>query len=74
MMCPGMTSAGGYLPPSSEALPAESLVAIFAEKKEHPVAIGLTKLGTEEMKKTNKGIGVELLTYLGDDLWAQKSL
>ncbi|KIM65307.1 hypothetical protein SCLCIDRAFT_113168, partial [Scleroderma citrinum Foug A] len=74
MMCPGMTSAGGYLPPRENALPAGTTVAIFAEGKEHAVAVGVTKLGTEEMRKVNKGVGVEIVTHLGDDLWAQQTL
>ncbi|PBK77982.1 hypothetical protein ARMSODRAFT_901303 [Armillaria solidipes] len=74
MMCPGLTSAGGYLPPADEALPAGTPVAIYAEGKEHAVGVGITKLNTEEMRKVNKGVGVETVTYLGDDLWAQKNL
>ncbi|OSX64979.1 hypothetical protein POSPLADRAFT_1178577 [Postia placenta MAD-698-R-SB12] len=74
MMCPGMTSAGGYLPPPESALPAGSPVAIHAEGKEHAVGIGLTKLGTEEIKKVNKGVGVETVTYIGDDFWAVQSI
>ena len=35
------------------------------------VGIGLTKLGTEEMKKVNKGIAVESITYVGDDLYGR---
>ena len=74
MMCPGLTSAGGHLPPADAALPAETPVAIHAEGKEHAVGIGLTKLGTEEMRRVNKGVGVETMTYLGDDLWSQPTL
>lgn len=74
MMCPGLTSAGGYLPPPEEALPAGTPVAVFAEGKEHAAAVGITKMGTEEMRQVNKGIGVEIVTCLGDDLWALKSL
>jgi len=70
MMCPGLTSAGGYLPPADAALAAGTPVAIHAEGKEHAVGIGITKLGTEEMRKINKGVAVETVTYLGDDLWA----
>ena len=70
MMCPGLTSKGGYLPTGTDALPAERAVAIFAEGKEHPVGMGITKLSTDEMKKVNKGVGVETVHYLGDDLWA----
>lgn len=74
MMCPGLTSKGGYLPPADAALPAGTPVAVYAEGKEHAVGIGITKLGTEEMRKVNKDIGVDITTYLGDDLWALKSL
>jgi PUA domain protein len=74
MMCPGLTSAGGYLPPVGAALPAGRPVAIHAEGKEHAVGVGITKLGTEEMRKVNKGVGVETATYLGDDLWALQTL
>lgn len=70
MMCPGLTSAGGYLPPDNTPLEAGKPVAIFAEGKEHAAGIGITKLSTIEMRKVNKGIGVETITYLGDDLWA----
>jgi malignant T-cell-amplified sequence len=74
MMCPGLTSAGGYLPPAENALPANSSVAIYAEGKEHAVGVGMTKMDTEEMRKVNKGVAVETVTYLGDDLWAINSL
>ena len=74
MMCPGLTSAGGYLPPADGALAANTPVAIHAEGKEHAAAVGITKLGTEEMRKVNKGVGVETVTYLGDDLWKLQQL
>ncbi|CCM02898.1 uncharacterized protein FIBRA_05012 [Fibroporia radiculosa] len=74
MMCPGMTSAGGYLPPSDASLPIGTPVAIQAEGKEHAVGIGITKMSTEDMKLLNKGIGVETVTYIGDDFWALQTL
>jgi PUA domain protein len=74
MMCPGFTSAGGWLPSAEEAIPPERVVSIHAEGKEHAVGIGLTKLSTEEIKKVNKGAGVETVAYLGDELWALKTL
>ncbi|KAF5365628.1 hypothetical protein D9758_003287 [Tetrapyrgos nigripes] len=74
MMCPGLTSNGGYLPPPEEALPAATPVAIHAEGKEHAVGVGITKMGTEEMRKVNKDIGVETVTYLGDDLWTLQTI
>ncbi|KAF8968379.1 hypothetical protein BDZ97DRAFT_1916215 [Flammula alnicola] len=74
MMCPGFTSPGGRLPPAEEAIPAERLVAIHAEGKEHAVGVGITKLSTEDIKKINKGVGVETACYLGDDLWSLQTL
>jgi malignant T-cell-amplified sequence len=74
MMCPGLTSAGGWLPPAEAALPAGTPVAFDAEGKEFAVGIGITKLGTEEMKSVNKGVAVEPVTYVGDDLWATQKL
>lgn len=74
MMCPGLTSAGGWLPPADAALPAGTPVAFEAEGKEFAVGVGITKLGTEEMRKVNKGIAVESVTYIGDDLWALQKL
>ena len=74
MMCPGLTSAGGYLPPAEAALAANTPGAIYAEGKEHAAAIGLTKLSTEDIRKVNKGVGVETVTYLGDDLWRIQQL
>jgi predicted RNA-binding protein (TIGR00451 family) len=67
MMCPGLTSADA-------ALPAGTPVVFEAEGKDSAVGIGLTKLGTEEMKKVNKGVAVESITYVGDDLWAIQKL
>ena len=72
MMCPGFTSKGGYLPPADQALEANTLVSIYAEGKEHAAAVGSMKLGSEEIKAVNKGVGVDVATYLGDDLWKMK--
>ena len=74
MMCPGLTSAGGGLPPANAALPAGTAVAFDAEGKEFAVGVGITKLGTEEMRAVNKGVAVESVTYVGDDLWALQKL
>ena len=62
MMCPGFTSKGGFLPPSDQELAVDTPVAIFAEGKVHPAAIGTLKLSTEEIKKVNKGVGEEVKT------------
>lgn len=66
-MCPGLTSKGGALP--TPAVSSERAVAIFAESKDLPCAVGLTKMGTDDIAKINKGIGIDNIHYLGDDLW-----
>lgn len=55
-------------------MPAGTPVAFDAEGKECAVGIGLTKIGTEEMRKVNKGVAVESITYVGDELWAIQKL
>ncbi len=48
---------------------ASTPVAIYAEGKEVAMAVGLTKMSTQEMREVNKGIGVELMHHLNDGLW-----
>jgi PUA domain protein len=69
-MCPGLTSKGGALPATE--LPAGAPVAVFAEGKEHAIAVGTLAMGTAEIRAVNKGIGIEVLHYAGDDLWKAK--
>ncbi|EGF99354.1 uncharacterized protein MELLADRAFT_40316 [Melampsora larici-populina 98AG31] len=66
IMCPGLTSAGARLP---NDLPINVPVAVHAEGKESACAIGFTQMSGEEMKKINKGVGVDNVHWLGDDLW-----
>ena len=44
-------------------------VAIYAEGKEHAMAIGITKMSTADMRTINKGMGVDNLHHLNDGLW-----
>ncbi|CAG8454915.1 2894_t:CDS:2 [Ambispora gerdemannii] len=66
IMCPGLTSKGARM---EQELPVDTIVGVFAEGKEHAIAIGLMKLSTEQIKKVNKGIGVDNIHYLNDPLW-----
>lgn len=68
VMCPGLTSKGAQLP-EAPGLEKDVLVAIYAEGKEHALAIGKLNMSTEEIKSINKGIGIEMFHYLGDGLW-----
>jgi PUA domain protein len=66
IMCPGFTSKGGSIP---QPIAAESPVAIYAEGKVHAMAVGITKMSTEDIIGLNKGIAVETVHYLMDGLW-----
>ena len=71
IMCPGFTSKGGDIP---KPLEANTAVAIYAEGKEHALAVGITKMSTTQIKTVNKGIAVENVHYLMDGLWQTDKL
>ncbi|KAF3497759.1 hypothetical protein DY000_02054563 [Brassica cretica] len=71
IMCPGLTSPGGVL---DEEVDAERPVAIYAEGKQHALAIGFTKMSAKDIKSINKGIGVDNMHYLNDGLWKMERL
>ncbi|KAI8360643.1 malignant T cell-amplified sequence 1-like protein [Mortierella sp. GBAus27b] len=66
IMCPGLTSKGARMDVS---VPADALVAITAEGKNEVLAVGTTKMSTEDIRLINKNIGVETTHYLGDCMW-----
>ncbi|KHJ85411.1 hypothetical protein OESDEN_14864 [Oesophagostomum dentatum] len=73
IMCPGLTSPGAKMTPG---VPADAIVAVMAEGKQHALAIGQMKMSSEEIQSVNKGIGIENVHYLTDGLWrlAEKPL
>ena len=70
IMCPGLTSPGGFM---EEGVPANTAVAIMAEGKEHALAVGVTTMSTDEIRQVNSGIGIELIHHLKDPLWEAPS-
>lgn len=70
IMCPGLTHPNAIMTPC----PENTVVAIFAEGKDHALAIGKTIMSTEDITKKNKGIGVENFHYLNDGLWNMKTI
>jgi len=68
IMCPGLTH------PNAKMTSAEkgTVVSVFAEGKEHPLAIGCTSMSTADIASKNKGIGIETYHYLNDGLWNMK--
>eukprot|EP01083_Nonionella_stella_P027444 75564_1 len=65
IFCAGLTSKGGTMVDVEE----NTVVAIYAETKQHACAIGVTTMSTEEIRKTNKGVGVKQVHYLNDGFW-----
>lgn len=65
IMIPGMTSSGGKLPEGTK----NTIVAVYCEGKENALAIGRMEMSTEDMKAAGKGIGIQVLSYVGDDAW-----
>uniref|UniRef100_A0A0N4VUB4 Queuosine 5'-phosphate N-glycosylase/hydrolase n=1 Tax=Haemonchus placei TaxID=6290 RepID=A0A0N4VUB4_HAEPC len=66
IMCPGLTSPGAKMTPG---VPANAVVAVMAEGKQHALAIGQMKMSSEEIQSVNKGIGIDNIHYLTDGLW-----
>jgi PUA domain protein len=64
-MAPGLTSPGGKMDDVSKG----AVVAIMAEGKEHAMGIGITTMSSQEIKRENKGVAIELLEYLNDGMW-----
>lgn len=78
IMCPGLTSPGGYLP-NENLEKGEPVVcfstarisrqAVYAEGKQYPLALGQLELSINEIREVNKGIGINTIHYLNDNLW-----
>eukprot|EP00475_Leptophrys_vorax_P023242 TRINITY_DN3177_c0_g1_i1.p2 TRINITY_DN3177_c0_g1~~TRINITY_DN3177_c0_g1_i1.p2 ORF type:complete len:186 (+),score=54.22 TRINITY_DN3177_c0_g1_i1:110-667(+) len=70
IFCKGLTSPGARM----DEVPEECVCAIMAEGKEHAVAIGVTKMSSQEILEKNDGVGVDSLHFLGDGLWRTPTL
>mmetsp|Transcript_3751 Transcript_3751/g.6264 ORF Transcript_3751/g.6264 Transcript_3751/m.6264 type:complete len:202 (-) Transcript_3751:212-817(-) len=72
IMCPGLTNPGGSMPEDTEEGPGVENgagIVIFAEGKEHAIAVGFMTMSSAEIRQKNKGIGVEVSHFLGDGLY-----
>lgn len=49
-------------------------MSIYAENKEHALAVGIMMMSTEEVRQSNKGHGVENLHFVSDGLWSTRKL
>ncbi len=57
IMCPGLTSPGGKM----VDVDRETIVAIMAEGKNHAMGIGIMAMSTDEIRKKNKDVAIELI-------------
>ncbi|KAH8928759.1 hypothetical protein BT69DRAFT_1212407, partial [Atractiella rhizophila] len=73
IMCPGLLTPTAKLP-DAPGVPQDTPVAVMAYGKQHACAIGKTLMSTEGMKESRKGVGVENLSWVGDDLWMVNKL
>lgn len=71
VMVPGLRSSRGSL---DDSIQEGTVVAIYAESKEHALAVGVAQMSTHEIKMTDKGVAVDNLHHVSDDLWKCTSL
>lgn len=72
IMCPGLTNAGAHMPPDGDdgsALAKGDGVVIYAEGKELALAVGFMTMSSQDIRKKNRGNGIEVSHFLGDGLW-----
>uniref|UniRef100_A0A7S1Y5F8 PUA domain-containing protein n=1 Tax=Grammatophora oceanica TaxID=210454 RepID=A0A7S1Y5F8_9STRA len=76
VMCPGLTNPGGSMPEDKEkpGLAKGDGIVIFAEGKEHAIAVGVMTMSSLDVRKKNKGIGIEIAHYLGDGLFQAEEI
>jgi PUA domain protein len=82
VMCPGLTNVGGWMPDDEEeedgsirpALEKGDGVVIYAEGKEYPLAVGFMTMSSVDVRKKNKGTGIETCHFLGDGLWGTEEI
>lgn len=66
IMVPGLRSTRAVIESEVER---NRVVAVYAESKEHAIAVGITKMSTAQMRLNDKGIAVESAHYVSDGLW-----
>jgi len=66
VMCPGLTSAGAKM---DDSVQKGQIVAIMAEGKEHAMGIGMMTMSPTMIRSENKGVGIEVIHFLGDSMW-----
>ena len=78
IMAPGFTSEGGL---KNEVRSVKNVklnvgdpVAIYAEDRKHALAVGFALKSSDEIIEDPKGLAVENLHYISDELWMRQTL
>ena len=68
VMAPGLVSEGGSV---ADDCDKGSAVAIMAEGMKHAMGIGFMMQSSDEVKKNGKGMAIENIQFLNDQLWKE---
>jgi malignant T-cell-amplified sequence len=66
VMVPGLRSERAII---EDEVARGTPVAVYAESKEHAIAIGICKMSTDQMRINDKGVAIETIHHLNDGLW-----
>eukprot|EP00177_Eucheuma_denticulatum_P006077 GFKZ01011083.1.p1 GENE.GFKZ01011083.1~~GFKZ01011083.1.p1 ORF type:complete len:184 (-),score=22.89 GFKZ01011083.1:1068-1619(-) len=66
IMVPGLRSDRAVI---QDEVERDVVVAVYAESKQHAIAVGSTKMSTAQMRLNDRGIAVENLHHVSDGLW-----
>lgn len=77
IMCPGLTNPGSWMPDDGDDGPGLEKgygVVVYAEGKEHAIAVGIMTMSSADVRSINKGIGIEVAHFLGDGLFQNSEI
>lgn len=71
VMVPGLRSERAVI---EQEVDRGAVVAVYAESKEHALAVGITEMSTRDMRIVDKGVAIDNLHHVSDDLWKTTNL
>lgn len=66
IMVPGLRSDRAVI---EHEVGRNTVVAVYAESKQHALAVGITQMSTDQMRQNDKGVAIESVHYVSDGLW-----
>lgn len=71
VMVPGLRSTRAVL---EDEVKKGTVVAVYAESKEHALAVGIAQMSTDDIRIIDKGVAIDNFHHVSDDLWKCPSL